>query len=199
MGEKTALITWTTGVPDGIPVVLLHDRYRDHDELDALARDLAATHRVVAVRSARTQMENTLIKGYYWFLGPFERPELSTLGDGLHHLERLLLQLTEGGGKVHLAGIGEGGTMALIMALVWPDLVASVASLDGPLPDTIDSLPLQLGSADGLAVLLAESTRDLGPSAAALTGRGAAVTHQGAGAPQLGQIAAFVLEQSATA
>ncbi len=34
--EKGALITWTTGRPDAPPVVLLHDRYLDHDANDAI-------------------------------------------------------------------------------------------------------------------------------------------------------------------
>ena len=80
---KGALITWTTGRPDGPPVVLLHDRYLDHDANDALGARLAPTHRVISARAARTQMEMGQIKGYYWFLGALDQPELSTLGDPL--------------------------------------------------------------------------------------------------------------------
>lgn len=175
--RKTALITWTTGERDRPPVILLHDRYLDHAATAALGQLLASTNRVVSARSARTQMEKGLIKGYYWFLGPFERPELSTLGDGLHHLERLLLSLNEETGKrVALAGYGEGGTIALLIALIWPELISGVAALDGPLPLTLDELPLELGNAEGLNVLLTEHDRDLTASTAGLVARGASVS-----------------------
>lgn len=175
MSEKSALITWTSGAADGAPLILLHDRYLDHDQTDAIGAALAARYRVVSVRSARTQMENTLIKGYYWFLGPFESPELSTFGDGLEHLERLLLTLTEGGRKATIIGLGEGGTMALMLALVWRELVVGVVSVDGPLPSNIADFPLELGSAAGLPMLLAEDTRSLAGTTAALAERSAAV------------------------
>ncbi len=175
--RKTALITWTTGERDKPPVILLHDRYLDHASTLQLGGLLAPTHRVVSARSARTQMEKGLIKGYYWFLGPFERPELSTLGDGLHHLERLLLTLNEDtGNRITLAGIGEGGTIALLLALVWPELISGIVSTDGPLPLNLGELPLELGEADGLNVLLTEQDRDLSATAAALEARGASIS-----------------------
>lgn len=175
--RKSALITWTTGERDRPPVILLHDRYLDHASTASLGELLAPTNRVVAARSARTQMEKGLIKGYYWFLGPFERPELSTLGDGLHHLERLLLSLNEETGhRVAIAGRGEGGTIALLIALIWPELISGVAAMDGPLPVTLDDLPIELGKADGLNVLLTEQNRDLTASTAALVARGASVS-----------------------
>ncbi len=174
---KSALITWTTGDRDKPPVVLLHDRYLDRDAADPLALALAPTHRIVAARAARTQMEMGLIKGYYWFLGPLERPELSTFGDGLHHLERLLLSLNaETGRKVALIGRGEGGAIALVLALVWHELVSGVVSIDGPLPTTLHELPLDIGLVTGLPELLVEQNTDPGSTAAALAARGAAIT-----------------------
>ena len=174
--ERSALITWTTGVPTGAPVVLLHDRYLDHEANDALAAAFAPTHRVVSVRSARTQMEMGLIKGYYWFLGDLDRPELSTLGDGLSHLERLLLTLNEETGqRIVLVGQGEGGSIALLISLVWPELIAGVASIDGPLPSTTAGLPVETKPVTGLPVLLVDGTRNLLATSVALATRGAHV------------------------
>lgn len=176
-GRKTALITWTTGDRDKPPVILLHDRYLDHDFTAALGDRLVASNCVVTTRAARTQMEMGLIKGYYWFLGPLERPELSTLGDGLHHLERLLLSLNEETGKrIALCGIGEGGTIALLIAMVWPELIAGVASIDGPLPLNLSDLPVDFGDINGLDILLAERDRDLAATTASLVARGASVS-----------------------
>lgn len=179
---KGALITWTTGDRAAAPVVLLHDRYRDHDANDALGARLAPTHRVVSVRGARTQMEMGLIKGYYWHLGPLAEPELSTLGDALSHLELLLIELNrETGRRIAIAGTGEGGSVALLIGLLWRELVVGVASIDGPLAGNIGDMPITLPPADGLPVLLATRDADLAPSAAALAARGASVTTRPAG------------------
>lgn len=174
--EKGALITWTTGRPDAPPVVLLHDRYFDHDANDALAARLAPTSRVVSVRSARTQMESGLVKGYYWHLGPLDEPEMSTMGDALSHLERLLIDLNrETGRRIALVGTGEGGSVALLMSLIWRELVSGVASIDGPLAGNLDDMPVDLQPAAGLPVMLIERRTALAPSSIALAARGASV------------------------
>jgi pimeloyl-ACP methyl ester carboxylesterase len=174
--EKGALITWTTGRADAPPVVLLHDRYLDHDANDALAARLAPTSRVVSVRSARTQMESGLVKGYYWHLGPLDEPEMSTMGDALSHLERLLIDLNrETGRRIALVGTGEGGSVALLMSLIWRELVSGVASIDGPLAGNLDDMPVDLQPAAGLPVMLIERHTALAPSSIALAARGASV------------------------
>jgi pimeloyl-ACP methyl ester carboxylesterase len=175
--DKGALITWTTGRLDAPPVLLLHDRYLDHDANDALGAQFAPTQRVVSVRSARTQMEMGVTKGYYWHLGPLDQPELSTMGDALSHLERLLLELNRQTGKrIALVGTGEGGSVALLIALVWRELVGGVVSIDGPLATNIADMPLTLASASGLPVLLVERRADLAASHTELTARGASVS-----------------------
>lgn len=186
--EKGALITWTTGKADAPPVLLLHDRYLDHGANDALGTLLDGSNRVVSVRSARTQMEMGTIKGYYWYLGPLETPELSTLGDALSHLELLLLDLhRETGRRVSLAGVGEGGSMALLIGLLWPERVAGVVSIDGPLAVNIAEMPLTLPPADGLPVMLVERHRSLGTTMAGLATRGATVSSGAAGEPTVAQ------------
>lgn len=153
--DHGALLTWTSGDPTGSPVLLWHDRYRDRDPQDPLLPALASGHRVVAARSARTQMEMGAIRGYYWFLGPLHRPELSTLGDALSHAERLVLDIAATTGeRVSLVGRGEGGTLALLVGLLWPDVVSAVVSIGGPAPHNLDRLPLTWPPADGLPVLL---------------------------------------------
>ena len=174
---KGALITWTTGRLDAPPVVLLHDRYLDHDANDVLGARLGSSRRVISVRSARTQMESGLVKGYYWHLGPLDEPEMSTMGDALSHLERLLIDLNrETGQRITLVGTGEGGSVALLISLVWRELVSGVASIDGPLAGNVDAMPVGLQPAAGLPVLLVERRADLAPTSMALSARGATVS-----------------------
>lgn len=174
---KSQLVTWTYGQPDGAPVLLLHDRYGSGDgAIDALAKGLDESHKLIVVRSARTQSERSLVRGYFWHLGPYDQPEISTIGDALYHLEKLLLDVhQEIGRKVTLFGRGEGGGVALLMALLWPDIVAGVISADGPLATNLDDLPVSFPDATGLKVLLVEDERSLDASETALAARKVAV------------------------
>ena len=171
---RSPLVTWTSGERNGAPVLVLHDRYKDQEELAGLP-PIPGAHR--PLRSARTQMTGTDILGFFWFIGPPERPELTTFGDGLHHLETLLLDASaEAGGKRGLViGKGEGGVMALVLATVWPELLAGVVSIDGPLPVNLGHFPLEARPPTGLPVLLIERGRMLGDTAAALSTLGASV------------------------
>lgn len=175
MAHSSPLLTATQGDPNSPAVLVLHDRY---ENLDAIAvADSLPGGRVVRVRSARTQMSGTEVLGHFWFLGPYEKPELTTFGDGLHHLETLLTGLSYGAGKARsfLVGKGEGGVMALTLATVWPELLAGVVSIDGPLPETIDSFPIQPRPPLTLPVLLIEHERPMARTAAAMSGLGAQV------------------------
>ena len=121
-------------------------------------------------------MESGLVKGYYWHLGPLDEPEMSTMGDALSHLERLLIDLNrETGRRIALVGTGEGGSVALLMSLIWRELVSGVASIDGPLAGNLDDMPVDLQPAAGLPVMLIERRTALAPSSIALAARGASV------------------------
>jgi hypothetical protein len=115
--------------------------------------------------------------GYFWFLGPYEKPELTTFGDGLHHLETLLVDLSFGAGKRPscLLGCGEGGVMALMLAAVWPELVSAVVSIDGPLPVNIGSFPVEICTPLKVPTLLIEHERPMADTASALADLGAKV------------------------
>ncbi|MDQ0473945.1 hypothetical protein [Labrys wisconsinensis] len=175
MPRRSPLLTWTHGDRNGPPVLLLHDRY---DNPGGMPVDrLPSGARVVCVRSARTQMTGADTLGHFWFLGPYDRPEPTTFGDGLHHLETLLVDLSFGAGKARsfIIGKGEGGVMALTLATIWPELLAGVVSIDGPLPQTLGSLPIEPRPPLRLPVLLLEQARSMAGAAAALSGLGAEV------------------------
>lgn len=151
------LVTTTKGSPAHAPVILLHDRLGDIGSLASLTDALVESHLVVTVRGARTQMIDGRILGYYWYVATDTGgPEPSTFGDGLHQLELLLLTLDREspGRNIHLVGFGQGGTMALTLGLVWPELVAGIVAVDAGLPDNLDRLPIESRALDGLDVLL---------------------------------------------
>lgn len=113
-----------------------------------LARFLHEQSRGIAVRAPRLQTSDGYgeERGFFWFFGPLTQPELSTLGDGLYQLELLLLEVSnQHGGKVKILGKGEGGVMALLIALARPDLVRAVGALDAGLPDNLAEIPLEFG------------------------------------------------------
>ena len=115
----------------------------------------------VSVRGARTQMRGGGILGYYWYIETDDGgAEASTFGDALRQLELLLFKLEASNlsRRINLVGIGQGATMALALALVWPELIAAVVAVDGGLPANLSSLPLELGDLGSTSVLFVAST-----------------------------------------
>lgn len=192
---KSQLITWSSGQVDGPAVLVLHDRHGDggNGVMEPLAQGLAQSHRLHLVRSARTQSDGNTARGYYWHLGPYDQPEVSTLGDALYHLEQLMQGVyQESGRKLVLIGRGEGGGVALLMGLLWPDMVAGVVSIDGPLATNMGDLPVEWPDAAGLKVLLLEETRALSIGEEALKTRGAQVERLSLGGDAAQRIEQFV-------
>jgi pimeloyl-ACP methyl ester carboxylesterase len=173
-----------TGRTDGAgaPAILLHDRYADLDALDALAERWVADRSVIAVRGARSQILDQFVHGYYWYLEIEPgRPELSTLGDALAQVESLLLQVAREapGGRAVLAGEGQGGVIALLLASTWPERVRAVATLDAGLPSLPAEVGLEAPGMNGLPVLLASSTSSpVDPDAARVLGARGATVHR---------------------
>lgn len=155
MQTKSVLYATWTGPYDG-PVWLCFGGFLD--ELEDVVRFATARMpeaRVLCVRGPRAQTQggNGLSCGHFWYIGPQDRPELSTFGDGLYQAEVLLLEQA-GAGKVNLAGRGQGATVALTLAALWPDHVAEVAAWEGGLPLNLDRMPLDFGNLAALGVSL---------------------------------------------
>jgi len=181
--SRSFLQTSRTGAPDGAPFLVFHDRYQDLEDSEALGQSLSGDITRIAVRSPRAQAAggSGLTKGYFWYIGPLERPELSTLGDGLYQLEVLVGETFERYGKrrIGLFGAGEGGILAILAGLIFPDMVRAVIATDAPFPANFDLMPIETRDLDGLPVLLGGN--NAAETQAILATRGAKVTLAGAG------------------
>lgn len=161
------------GVAQDRPWLVLHDRYGDLAAARALGLyHLGATTLRIAVRSARTQTRGSLAppKGNFWFIGPPDRPELSTLGDALYQLDLLLNDLygVDGIARLNVLGQGEGATVALLLALIRPDLIATARLIDASFPVNFDRIPLMIGDANALRLELYGAGRDCAGLASSL-------------------------------
>lgn len=159
------LITRYDGDIDGQgPVwILLHDRYGDLEAARALGAGLGDDVLRVAVQAARMQTEGGLghVRGHFWYIGPVDLPELSTFGDGLAELDALVMQLRARfpNRRLNIMGQGEGATMAMVLAMVWGDLVDHVVAVDAVLPRNLADMPITRQDMSGVR-FIAQGTTD---------------------------------------
>lgn len=162
--SASLLQTRRTGPIEGQPWLLLHDRYGTLDDSSALAVHSGPDARTIAVQAPRLQTTGGLghTHGHYWYFGAKLTPELSTLGDALFELETLLLEIasmsrTE---RVGIIGGGEGGVMALLLALLWPEKLFEVVAIDAGLPHNLSDIPIEQRSLGGLKLSLINPDAD---------------------------------------
>lgn len=192
--SKSFLYTSRKGAPDGVPFLVFHDRRLLLQDAAALGDQLLDDSTIrIAVQSPRAQSAGGtgITKGYFWYIGPLEAPELSTLGDGLYQLELLIDETYElySQRRIGLLGSGEGGVIALLAGLIFPDKVRAVVALDAPIPTNLARMPLEDRPLDGLPVLL--SGADAQPASTWLAQRGARAATT-ASPPQPALIADFL-------
>ena len=195
--SRSFLYTSRAGAPDGVPVLVFHDRYGLLRDAEALGDDLDDAVIRIAVQSPRAQSAGGtgITKGFFWYIGPLQTPELSTLGDGLYQLELLLEETFEryGRRRIGLYGRGEGGVVAMLAGLIFPDRVGAVVALDAPFPTNFELMPLELRPLEGLPVMLNDAA-----AVEQLTRRGARVTTADAD-PRPETIATFLLRGASAA
>lgn len=171
------------GAPTGTTTVL---RGVDTDvaRLGALARATAPAHRRVVPEPPRFLYLGREHVGQRWHVTSIDGDaEPATFGDALYAVEQLAVAVRERWPQPQLLiGHGQGGALALALAVLVPELLAGVVALDAALPEvpgwerppcTLDGLPVLLlpgadsGAGDGEA---AERTQ------AQLTAAGARLT-----------------------
>jgi pimeloyl-ACP methyl ester carboxylesterase len=177
--SRSFLHTIRTGAPDGAPFLILHDRFEVMESAEALGELLGDEATKIAIRSPRAQSAggSGITKGYFWYIGPLDQPELSTLGDGLYQLELLIEETFEryGQRKIGLLGAGEGGFVALIAASFFPDKVQRVVAIDATLPQNLKDMPFEPSLA-GVETVLAYRDMPSADRLAQLEQLGASVT-----------------------
>lgn len=166
MQSASVLYAAWTGPEDG-PVTLCFGGFLDEiEDVVAFAQSRLPQARALCVRGPRAQTQggNGISCGHFWYIGPQDSPELSTFGDGLYQAELLLLEQAAGG-KIGLAGRGQGASVALTLAALWPDHVGAVQVWGGGLPLNLARMPLELGDLGTMAIAL----HDLPPPVADFT------------------------------
>ena len=161
--SERVLLTKTGGAANGPPLVLLHDRNGDYVDLQRYVDALGDHYHTCLVRAARTQMIDIEVLGYFWYIESSPgHPEMSTFGDALFQVEALGLELEKSGGqKLTLFGQGQGGVLALTMALIWPEIVGAAVAIDAGLPDSLSEFPVDLKEACDVSVLLVRLNQSL--------------------------------------
>jgi len=191
--SASLLYTRQDGPTTGLPFLVLHDRNGDLDGARALGELLGDQVHRIGVRGPRLQTSggSGRTHGYYWHIGPLQRPELSSLGDGLYQFELLLLDTVKRypGRKIGLLGEGQGGVIALLSALLWPEHLSAVIAIDAPLPANLGDMPIEPRPLNGLPVLV--SGQDGHATCALLAERGARAATT-ASPPQPALIADFL-------
>lgn len=153
----------------------LHDENSTHTEILPLLRRISDGRRVIAPRAARWSRFGDGGR-FSWFTSvapPLIEP--IGFGDGLMQLERLLLDHAaehEAQRDIVVVGIGQGGTMALALAMLWPELVTRIVAIGGFWP-VIPGWDMPDRDMAGLQVLLAGAAVGAGERMCAL---GAEVT-----------------------
>lgn len=172
------LYTRQDGPATGAPFLVIPDRNSDLDGARVLGELLGNQFHRIGVRGPRLQTTGGSGKthGYYWHIGPLDRPELSSLGDGLYQFELLLLEnvMRHPGRKIGLLGEGQGGLIALLSSLLWPEYLSAVIAIDAPLPSNLDDMPIAPRQLGGLPVLV--SGQQGHAICSMLAGRGARAT-----------------------
>ena len=196
MSTRSVLLTRRRGPENNMPWLVLHDRWGMLEDAENLARLLGPDALTIAVRAVRVQNQggSGFTQGYFWTIGPLDRPELSTMGDALYQLELLLEEnwARYGQRKLGLLGKGQGGMMALVLAAFFPDKVEKVIAIDALLPLHLGDMPFS-PSLVGVEVILSHTDpipderltalETLGAKVALVPETGLAETLQAASAP----------------
>ncbi|OAM73563.1 hypothetical protein [Devosia elaeis] len=179
MSARSILLTRRRGPENAMPWLVLHDRWGMLEDAEALATLLGPAALTIAVRAVRVQNRggSGFTHGYFWTIGPIERPELSTMGDALYQLELLLEEnwARYGRRKLGLLGKGQGGMMALVLASLFPDKVEKVVAIDALLPLNLGDMPFTPSLA-GVDVVLTHADPVPAERLAALQTLGARLT-----------------------
>jgi pimeloyl-ACP methyl ester carboxylesterase len=127
----------------------------DRVRLTALARDVAPGHRRIVPEPLRFLYLGRAHVGRRWYVTSIDGEiEPATFGDGLYAAEQLTIGAEEQWGVPPLlVGHGQGGVLALALALLVPERLAGVVALDAALPQ-VPGWELPPTALEGLPVML---------------------------------------------
>jgi pimeloyl-ACP methyl ester carboxylesterase len=144
--------------PRGGAIVGLHDENSAPGEILPLLRALSMGRTVIAPRSARWSRFGG--GGRYSWFSSVHPPLIEPVGfgDSLIQLERLVLDWSSrdlGERGITIVGQGQGATMALALATLWPEILEGVVAIGGSLP-VVPGWTAPVNPLESLRVLLVE-------------------------------------------
>lgn len=129
-------ITEAGGLRQASALIGLHDAQSRPSDLLPFLRQIGGGRRIVAPRSARWSAHGR--GGLYSWYSSISPPLVEPIGfgDSLIQLEAFILEeaAQEWAAANILVGIGQGGTMALMLAALWPELCRAVIAVDAIWP-----------------------------------------------------------------
>jgi pimeloyl-ACP methyl ester carboxylesterase len=174
--------------PSNRTVIGLHDAHARLSETMPLLREMTGGQRLIVPRSARWSGYGD--GGRYSWFSSISPPSVEPIGfgDSLIQLEALTLEYATAGERAGtvLVGIGQGGTMALCLAALWPEVIKGVIAIEAFWPE-VAGWELPERDMSPVHVLLISSGSEAGFR---LTARGAKVEEMDATAaePDIGSL-----------
>ena len=147
--QATSILAYTKALhPTGRRIVIgLHGFDEDHEEGLRYAQALDPESHAYAPGSPRpvsprfhNALENEqVLHGKLWFIERDGYVEPSMFGDNLRQVEAFLRDTIARDARaddvpLSIVGRGQGGTLALLMGAIWPELVDQVVAIDANLP-----------------------------------------------------------------
>jgi pimeloyl-ACP methyl ester carboxylesterase len=185
--DRAGLVYALEGDPAGAELpgaagttVVLTGVATDRARLGALARAVAPDHRRVVPEPLRFLYLGRAHVGQRWYVTGIDGEiEPATFGDGLYAAEQLTIGAREQwGAPPLLVGHGQGGTLALALALLVPERLAGVVALDAALPEVpgwerpptaLEGLPVMLLAGDQPTAAVQRTRQELLRAGARLT------------------------------
>ncbi|MCW3013726.1 MAG: hypothetical protein JWO02_818 [Solirubrobacterales bacterium] len=151
---------------DADTVVVLPGRYLDEVYLRAAASEEAPSARAVLLEPPRRIYRGRDVVGLRWYVDNIDGTiEPATFADALVAVELVVQHVARRWGPPRVIGEGQGGELALALALLMPESLAAVTAIDAVIPDVL-GWQRAARRADGLPIRMVHRRTPVDPAGA---------------------------------